>query len=452
MESFILRANDLLWNHVLIFCLLFTGIFLSVKLKFVQLRRFKFALSALFGKESRERAHSNGISPFQAFSTAVAAQVGTGNIVGVASAIACGGPGAAFWMMLSAFFGMATIFTEAVLAQTYREERNGIIVGGPAYYIRNGMKNKYLAYFFSFSCIAASMAIGIMVQSNAITKSIGEAFSVPMKFVSVGVVLVAGMILIGGLKRIASFAEKIVPFMAMCYILATITILFKFHRHIPDAVTMIFEGAFRPEAIGGGALGIGIRQTVRYGLARGLFSNEAGMGSTPHSHAVARAKHPADQGFVAMIGVFISTFLICMSTVVINLVSGSYDPNVSAAVTAKSYVLMTQKAFVISFGPKGEIFLSICLSMFALTTIVGWYYFAESNVRFIFNDKKWIIGLFKAIVMVLLFKGGMMATGIVWDLADFFMALMVLPNILALLMLSSKSSDRLKEWEALRSK
>lgn len=444
MEKFLDVANNLLWNYILIVALLGVGVFLSFKLGFPQLTRFTYAFKALFSKD--EKNGTKGISPFQALSTAVAAQVGTGNIVGVASAIAAGGPGAAFWMILSAFFGMSTIFSEAVLAITYREETRSGLVGGPAYYIKNGLKNKGLASFFAITCICASMAIGIMVQSNAIANSVTSAFSISKITVTVVLLLVVVMILIGGIKRISSFAEKVVPFMAILYILATIAILIIYNDKIIFALKSIVTGAFNPKAIGGGALGITIQSTIRFGLARGLFSNEAGMGSTPHSHALANVKHPADQGFVAMMGVFVSTFMICTSTAIINLVSGSYDPSISAEVMAKSSTLMTQKAFVMTFGPIGEMFLSVCLSMFALTTIVGWYYFSESNVRFISSDNKTAVMVFKYVVMGLLVLGALLEAKIVWKLADFFMALMVLPNIYALFKLSNKTKEVLDDW------
>ena len=290
------------------------------------------------------------MSPFQALSTAVAAQVGTGNIVGVATAIASGGPGAAFWMIVSAFFGMATIFSESVLAQKYRDVKEGEVTGGPAYYIKNGLKSKGLAMFFAITCIIALGIVGIMVQSNSVAGSVNDAFGIPVFAITIVLTIVVFRILVGGMEKIASFSEKVVPAMAGLYILGSIIIVIMNIENFIPALKLIFIGAFSPEAIGGGVLGITVQQTVRFGLARGLFSNEAGMGSTPHSHAVADVPHPAEQGFTAMIGVFISTFLICLSTVMVNITSGAYNANISAAEMAKGATVMTQNSFATGFG------------------------------------------------------------------------------------------------------
>ncbi|MDO5725839.1 MAG: sodium:alanine symporter family protein [Tissierellia bacterium] len=446
--NFIEKANTILWNYILIFGLLGTGIFLSIKLKFPQFKRFRYAIKSMFISMRENKDDTEGISSFQALTTAVAAQVGTGNIVGVATAIAAGGPGAAFWMMLSAFFGMSTIFTEAVLAQKYREKKDGALVGGPAYYMKNGVGSNALSIFFAIVCILASMVVGIMVQSNSIANSVSSAFDVPIKMVTLALVIIVFMILIGGIKRISNFAQRIVPLMATFYIIGSIVILIMFRSNILYAIKNIFIGAFNPKAIGGGALGITISSTLRYGLARGLFSNEAGMGSTPHSHAVAIVEHPAKQGFVAMVGVFISTFIICMSTVIVNLVTKSYDPTVPAEIMIKSDVLMTQRAFVMSFGHFGEVLISICLSLFALTTIVGWYYFAESNVRFLIETRKKTLYLFKLLVIILMAIGAIMTSDYIWEFADFFMGLMAIPNILALIILSDDAKEILNDYDS----
>lgn len=448
MEKIIDLLNDFFWNRLLIVALLGTGIYMSILLGFPQVRRFPVVIRQMFHKMFDKKPDSSGqITPFQALTTAVAAQVGTGNIVGVATAVAAGGPGAAFWMMLSAFFGMSTIFSEAVLAQKYREKKDGACVGGPAYTIKNGLHSNALAIFFAISCVFASMAIGVMVQSNAITGSVTSAFHLPPMAVVVVLMLVVFLILVGGIRRIARFAETVVPIMASLYILGTIFILIRFHAMIIPALQSIVVGAFHPESIGGGALGITLQHTIRFGLARGLFSNEAGMGSTPHSHAIAEVNHPAEQGFMAMLGVFISTFLICMSTVIANIVSGSYQMSIPASEMEQAAVLMTQKAFVYGFGPVGEMFISVCLSLFALTTIIGWYYFAESNVRFLFRVHPWMIHAFKLIVIALLGVGAQMDPTMVWKVADLFMALMVLPNILSLLLLSKQTKAILNDYE-----
>lgn len=442
-------VNTFLWDYVLIIALLGIGIFMTVKLKFPQFTRLFPALKKMLsGIINKEKVEEGKMSPVQALATAVAAQVGTGNIVGVATAIAAGGPGAAFWMLVSAFFGMATIFSEAVLAQKYRETKNGELVGGPAYYIKNGLHSKGLSMFFAIACIVALGIVGIMVQSNSVAGSVSNAFGVPAIGVTIVLAIVVALILMGGMGRIASFAETVVPIMAIAYILGSLLIIFLNLENLVPVLKSIFLGAFSPKAIGGGALGITIQQTIRFGLARGLFSNEAGMGSTPHSHAVADAKHPAEQGFTAMIGVFISTFLICLSTVMVNLTAGSYNPNIPAVEMTKTATIMTQNGFAAGFGVFGGMFLSICLSFFSLTTIVGWYFFAESNVKLVFNSKARTLNIFKVIVISALVVGTLIDATFVWELADMFMGIMAIPNILALFLLSKEIRAILDDYDS----
>ncbi|WIV10584.1 sodium:alanine symporter family protein [Proteiniborus sp. MB09-C3] len=452
METFKLivdSVNTVLWDYVLIVALLGIGVFMTVKLKFLQFTRLFPALKKMLGGLTSKKSVGEGkMTPFQALSTAVAAQVGTGNIVGVATAIAAGGPGAAFWMLVSAFFGMATIFSEGVLAQKYREIKDGELVGGPAYYIKNGLKSKGLSVFFAIACIVALGIVGIMVQSNSVAGSVSEAFGIPTIGITIGLSIIVALILMGGMGRIAAFAEKVVPIMAGAYILGSFIIILMNIGNFVPAIKSIFMGAFSPAAIGGGALGITVQQTIRFGLARGLFSNEAGMGSTPHSHAVADTKHPAEQGFTAMIGVFISTFLICLSTVMVNLASGSYNPNISAIEMTEKATVMTQYGFISGFSVFGGMFLSICLSFFSLTTIVGWYYFAESNVKMVFNSKARTLNIFKAISITALVLGTAIETTFVWKLADMFMGIMAIPNIVALFLLSKEVRAVLDDYDS----
>lgn len=442
-------VNTILWDYVLIFGLIGVGIYMTVRLKFPQFTRLFPALKEMVaGIVNKEEVEEGKMTPFQALSTAVAAQVGTGNIVGVATAIAAGGPGAAFWMLISAFFGMATIFSESVLAQKYRETKDGELVGGPAYYIKNGLKSKGLAIFFSITAIIALGIVGIMVQSNSVAGSVSQAFGVPVIAVTIGLAIVVALILMGGMGRIASFAETVVPIMAGAYILGSLAIIVMNYANFIPVVKSIFIGAFSPGAIGGGVLGITVQQTVRFGLARGLFSNEAGMGSTPHSHAVADTKHPAEQGFTAIIGVFISTFLICTSTVMVNIASGAYNIGISAAEMTQGATVMTQNGFAAGFGSFGGMFLSICLSFFSLTTIVGWYFFAESNVKMVLNAKPVTINAFKGIVLTALVIGTVIDPTFVWELADMFMGIMAVPNIIALFLLSKEVKYILDDYDS----
>lgn len=441
-------VNRILWDYILIYALIGIGVIMTIRLRFPQFTRLFPALKKMIaGIIKKEKVEEGKMTPFQALSTAVAAQVGTGNIVGVATAIASGGPGAAFWMLISAFFGMATIFAESVLAQKYREKKNGELVGGPAYFIKNGLKSKVLATLYSISAILAMGIIGIMVQSNSIAGSVSTAFGAPVIGISIVLTIVVALILMGGMGRIASFAETVVPIMAGAYIAGSLVMILMNLENLVPALRSIFIGAFTPAAIGGGALGITVQHTIRFGLARGLFSNEAGLGSTPHSHAVADTKHPAEQGFTAMIGVFISTFLICVSTVMVNMVSGSYDPGVSAAVMSESATVMTQNGFMIGFGGFGGMFLSVCLSFFSLTTIVGWYFFAESNVKFLFSSKTVVINGFKVLSLTALVIGTLIDATFVWELADMSMGLMALPNIIAMFLLSKEVKNILEDYD-----
>ncbi|HHW93296.1 MAG TPA: alanine:cation symporter family protein [Clostridiaceae bacterium] len=440
--------KDFLWNYILLFALIGIGVYMSIKLRFPQIKRLFPSIGKLI-RDIRNKvpAQEGRMTPFQSLATAVAAQVGTGNIVGVATAIAAGGPGAAFWMILSAFFGMSTIFSEAVLAQYYREERDGHYVGGPAYYIRKGLKSKWLSITFAILTVIALGIVGLMVQSNSIVISLNDSFQLSKTWITIGLAAIVGVILTGGMQRIAGFSEKVVPVMAFAYILGSIIIVFMNIGDFLPALKMIVVGAFAPQAIGGGVLGITIQSAIQFGLSRGLFSNEAGMGSTPHSHAVASTDHPAEQGFIAMIGVFVSTFLICVATVMVNLTSGSYNPAVSAKEMKSQATLMTQRGFESGFGTFGGAFLSISLASFALTTIIGWYFFAESNIIMLAGKKKSIVGMFRIVAIGFLVVGTLLDADIIWTLSDIFTGLMALPNIVALLFLSGTAKKILDHYD-----
>lgn len=447
--AFLDSISAFLWNYILLFALVGVGLYMTVLLKFPQFTRVLPAITKLISDiKAGKKVEDGRMTPFQSLATAVAAQVGTGNIVGVATAIASGGPGAAFWMILSAFFGMSTIFGEAVLAQIYRHQtESGELVGGPAYYIRDGLNSKLLARIFALFCVLALGIVGIMVQSNAVVVSLNQSFGVPSPWATAGLLAVVGIILTGGMDRIAAFSEKVVPVMALAYVLGSLLIVIINITAFIPALQLIMVSAFTPEAVGGGVLGITIQQTIRFGIARGLFSNEAGMGSTPHSHAVAQTDHPAEQGFIAMIGVFISTFMICTSTVLVNLLSGSYDAAIPASEMAKTATVMTQTAFANGFGNLGSAFLSISLSSFALTTIVGWYFFAESNVKLLFHDKKFFVVGFKIIALAFLVVGPFVEPDNLWKISDLFTGLMALPNIVALVFLSKQVRWILKDYD-----
>ena len=369
----------------------------------------------------------NGLSSFQALATAIAAQVGTGNIAGAATAIASGGPGAIFWMWVSAFFGMATIYAEAVMAQHTRVKENGVIVGGPVYYIKyifKGKFGKFLAGFFSVAIILALGFMGNMVQSNSIGSSFYNAFGVKPMVVGVVIALVAAFIFIGGINRIARVTEKVVPLMALIYIVGCLIILFMNLEGTGRAFHDIFVAAFDPKAVLGGAAGVTVQKAMRFGVARGLFSNEAGMGSTPHAHATADVKHPGDQGIIAMMGVFIDTFVILTLTALVILSTGALASGETAAALA-------QVAFDSAFGSFGEVFIAICMLFFAFTTIIGWYYFGEVNVRHLLGKKA--VKVYALLVVVCVLVGSGLKVDLVWNMSDMFNGLMVIPNLIAIL-------------------
>ncbi|MEG1254567.1 sodium:alanine symporter family protein [Clostridium sp.] len=433
MLEIVKNINGVLWNYILIFLLCGTGIFFTFKLKFVQITRFKESFKLTFGKiKFGKKAGADGMSSFQSLATAIAAQVGTGNLAGAATAIAMGGPGAIFWMWISAFFGMSTIFAEATLAQKFKTEVDGQVTGGPAYYISRGLKNKkigkWLAGFFAVTIILALGFIGNMVQSNSIGGAFESAFNMDPRLVGIVIAILAGIIFIGGVARIASFAEKIVPLMALFYIVGSLVIIIMNYENILPAFKMIFVGAFNPAAVTGGVVGITVKMAVRYGVARGLFSNEAGMGSTPHAHAIAKVNHPSEQGLVAMMGVFIDTFIILSLTAFVILTTGALS-------TGTSGIILTQEAFKVGMGNFGVIFVAIALFFFAFSTIIGWYFFGEANIKYLFGKKG--IAPYRVLVMIFIFLGSCMHVDLVWELADTFNGLMVLPNLVALLALSA---------------
>ncbi|AWZ49030.1 sodium:alanine symporter family protein [Clostridiaceae bacterium 14S0207] len=431
--------NHYLWNYILIFLLCGTGIFFSFKLKFVQVKKFGKAFKNTFGAISfGKKAGKDGMSSFQALATAISAQVGTGNLAGAATAMASGGPGAIFWMWISAFFGMSTIFAEATLAQVFKTKKDGEVTGGPAYYISQGLHNKFLAGFFSISIIMALGFIGNMVQANSIGSAFKTAFNISPYIIGGILAVLTAAIFIGGISRIASFAEKIVPVMALFYIIGSLVIIFMNYNQILPSLGMIFKGAFNPQAVGGGVVGVTIKQAVRYGVSRGLFSNEAGMGSTPHAHAVAKVDHPCDQGLVAIVGVFVDTFVILTLTALVILTTGALDGKTTG-------ISLTQKAFTAGMGNFGEKFIAISLFFFAFSTIIGWYFFGEANIKYLFG-KKALPG-YRVLVMFFVFIGCALKVDLVWELADFFNGIMVIPNLIAIIALSAIVKEKLKDYD-----
>ena len=440
--SIVQKINLYLSDYILIILLVGTGLFFTVKTRFVQVRCFGEGLKQVFGGIFSKDKNSGGISSFQALATAVAAQVGTGNIVGACGAILVGGPGAIFWMWIIAFFGMATIYAEAVLAQETKEvQADGTVFGGPVYYIKKAFPGKFgkaMASFFSVATFLALGFMGAMVQSNSISSSCETAFGIPGWITGLIVAAAAGIIFLGGVKRLASVTEKIVPIMAMLYIVGSIVILAMRAKYLPETFAMIFKYAFRPDALIGGGIGYALKTAISQGVKRGLFSNEAGMGSTPHAHALADVKKPHDQGVSAMIGVFIDTFVVLTMTglvVISTLYAGNGILSSGIAPDGVSKANMAQLAFSSILGDKfGSAFVAVCLLFFAFSTIISWNYFGKINIMALFGKKS--VPVYMVIAIIFTFLGSILSNDLVWELTDMFNQLMVIPNVPALIALS----------------
>ena len=442
--------NEYLSNYVLVILLLGVGIWYTIKTRCVQVRCFKEGWNRVFGNITLNgKKGGGGMSSFQALATAIAAQVGTGIIVGVAGAILTGGPGAVFWMWVISFFGMATIYAEATLAQETRiVELDGTIKGGPVYYITTAFKGKFGKFLAGFFAVAITLALGFMgcmVQSNSIGECFQTAFGIPSWIVGVALVIICGIIFLGGVQRLAAVTEKIVPIMAAIFLLGGLVILIFRIRYVPATFGMIFKYAFEPQAIVGGSFGYAIKQAISQGAKRGLFSNEAGMGSTPHAHAQANVKDPHEQGVVAMIGVFIDTFVVLTlnALVIICTLYTADGPLANGYVGDVTSVLsktnLAQTAFGSVMGASlGAKFVAICLFFFAFSTVLSWNLFGKINAIWLFGKKnpKACTVIYTLIALVFILMGTMMSNDLVWELTDMFNNLMVIPNVIALFALT----------------
>ena len=442
----VIKINEYLSNYILVFLLIAVGLWYTVRTRFVQVRCFGEGMRKVFGDLTLNgKKHESGMSSFQALATAVAAQVGTGNIVGSSGAILTGGPGAIFWMWVIAFFGMATIYAEATLAQKTRVvDEDGTIHGGPVYYITTAFRGgfgKFLAAFFAVAIILALGFMGCMVQSNSIGSTFETAFGVPSWIVGVVLVVICAVIFLGGVQRLAAVTEKVVPVMAVIFLLGAVVVLVFRAPYLPETVGMIFKYAFQPQAIIGGGFGYALKTAISQGAKRGLFSNEAGMGSTPHAHAQANVKDPHDQGVVAMVGVFIDTFVVLTlnALVIISTLYTAGGPLAECGAAAASTVLnkanLAQTAFGVVFGERfGAIFVAVCLFFFAFSTVLSWNLFGKINVIYLFGKKS--AKIYSAIGLVFIFLGTVMSNDLVWELTDMFNNLMVIPNAIALFALT----------------
>jgi alanine or glycine:cation symporter, AGCS family len=433
--------SGIIWGeYLLIPMLVIVGIYLTIGLHAIPWRKIPLAFQTLWQGRKTPPHIEGDITPFQALMTALSATVGTGNIAGVATAIYFGGPGAIFWMWVIALFGMATKYAEAVLAISYRETDDlGNYVGGPMYYIRNGLGEqwRWMAASFAFFAMFAAFGIGNMVQSNSVADEIYSSFNIPTWISGAIMAVLAALVIIGGVKRIAQVASKLVPFMAFAYIIAAVTIVILNIEKLPDAISLIFTSAFTGSAASGGFLGATIWMAVRWGFARGIFSNEAGLGSAPIAHAAAQTNDPVKQGMVAMLGTFIDTIIICSLTAFVIILTGAWDSGLKG-------VSMSSQAFSIGLYGYGGYVVSIGLVLFAFTTILGWSYYGERSAEYLFGTK--IIKPYRLLWIIAIFIGAIMKLELVWAFADVLNGLMALPNLVALLMLSPVVFSKTRQY------
>lgn len=432
MTDLINLMNDLLWGAILIYLLVGVGIYFTVRLGFIQFRHFGHMFSVL--KNSR-KADSAGISSFQALCTSLAARVGTGNMAGVAVAITAGGPGAIFWMWLIAMLGMATSFAESTLAQLYKtKDDDGNYRGGPAYYMERGLGMRWMGVLFSVFLIIAFGLVFNAVQANSIANAMENAFGWNTMYVGVGVVTLSAVVIFGGIKRIAKVAEMVVPLMALLYLALSLWVVFANIEKLPAVMALIFKSAFGFQEVASGGLGYAIAQAMINGIKRGLFSNEAGMGSAPNAAACATPypPHPASQGYVQMLGVFMDTLVICSATMAIILLSGEYV----GQATEVTGIELTQRALSSQVGSWGAIFVAVAIFFFAFTSIIANYSYAETNLVFLEHNHKVGINIFRAIVLAMVMFGAVASLPVVWSLADVSMGLMAIVNLAAIILLS----------------
>ncbi len=435
--------NNLVWGPPLLILLVGTGIYFTVKLGFLQITKLPLAFKYLFSKDEDEVKGEGDISSFAALCTALSATIGTGNIVGVATAVGTGGPGAILWMWIAAFVGMATKYAEGFLAIKYREcDENGQMCGGPMYYIEKGTGNKLLAKLFAFFGLAvALLGIGTFGQVKSISDAVTKGFNIPPQITAAVITVLVAAVTLGGIQRISKVAEKIVPFMASLYIIGALLILICYFKEIPEAILLIVSSAFNPQAALGGAAGITIKTVIQRGIGRGIFSNEAGLGSAPIAAAAAKTKSPVKQGLISMIGTFIDTILICTMTGLALVLTGAFNSGLEG-------VAMTTAAFETAFpiAGIGKFIVNIGLIFFAFTTIIGWNYYGEKCLQYLAGIKS--IKLYKIVFISFVAVGPFLSLDTVFVIADIVNGLMALPNLVGLIALRKVVISETEEFFA----
>ncbi|MEQ5222144.1 sodium:alanine symporter family protein [Providencia alcalifaciens] len=442
MIEYINSISNFIWTSILIYLLLGAGLYFTIRSKFIQFRHFGHMFGVL---KNSTRSDSSGISSFQALCTSLAARVGTGNLTGVAIAITAGGPGAIFWMWVVALLGMATSFIECTLAQLYKtKDDQGNYRGGPSYYMQKGLKQRWMGVLFSIFLIIAFGLVFNAVQANSIAQATAVAFDFNPLYVGIALVILSGTIIFGGLRSIAKVAEFVVPIMAIAYLLLAFWVVGQNIERLPDVFMLIFRSAFGLQEAAGGALGYGIAQAMTQGIQRGLFSNEAGMGSAPNAAASASPypPHPASQGYVQMLGVFLDTIVICSATAIIILATGVLDGPVDKI----NGIELTQMALSSAVGSWGSIFIAIAIFFFAFTSIIANYAYAESNMIFLENNHTAGLFLFRLATLGMVMFGALGEMPLIWKLADVSMGLMAITNLIAILLLSGVAFKLAKDY------
>ena len=437
LNNLVVSFNDFLWGYILIILLIGAGLLFSFKTKFVQFRYIKEMFRLLgdgIGKSIKEKG---GVSSFQAFCISTASRVGTGNIAGVAIAVAVGGPGAVFWMWLIALIGSASSFVESTLAQIYKTKDKDSFRGGPAYYMEKGLGKRWLGIIFSILITICFGFVFNAVQANTVSVAFNSAFGLSRGAIGIILAIVTALVIFGGIHRVAKVSEIIVPILAVLYILIAIIVLILNITEIPSVFKLIFESAFGIKQLTAGGLGAAVMQ----GIKRGLFSNEAGMGSAPNAAATADVTHPVKQGLIQTLGVFTDTLLICSCTAFIILLSGQY------ADSSLTGIELTQKALVSQIGPFGAYFIAICILLFAFSSIVGNFYYGQTNIEFIHTNKV-LLNIYRILVIGMVLFGSIAKVDLVWNLADLFMGLMAILNIITILFLGKYSFLALKDYTA----
>lgn len=433
-------TNDLLWTYIMIAALIACALYFTVRSGFVQFRMIGEMIRQLANSNERHHEQGKHISPFQAFAVSLASRVGTGNLAGVATAIAVGGPGAVFWMWVIALIGSANAFIESTLAQLYKRRTEDSFIGGPAYYILHGLKCRWMAVLFSVLTILTFGFAFNTVQSNTLCEAVENAFGVSHVYIGIAITVMTLIIIFGGIQRIAKVSSVIVPIMALGYILLALTIVVLNISQLPAVLELIFKNAFGVEQVVGGGVGAALMQ----GIKRGLFSNEAGMGSAPNVAATASTSHPVKQGLIQSLGVFTDTLIICSCTAFIILMSGIELGG------EMDGIRLTQEALTVQIGSAGRIFVAIAIFFFAFSSIIGNYYYGEANIKFVSSSKK-VLNIYRTLVCVMVMGGAIMSLQTVWSLADLTMGLMTLCNIAAIVLLGGQVFTLLKDYRKQKS-